>query len=69
MRKQANPLKDIADGAPQHRRVLLSNVLAIDMDRATGWLNQSVDHLQSRRLSASRRTQQNQCFPVIYMER
>ena len=69
VRKQSGPLKDIADPAAQFDGILAQDATAIDLNIAAGRLQQPVDHLQGRRLAASRRAQENESFAFRNLHR
>ena len=53
VREEAGRLDDVADAAPQQRRVLGRDVLAVDRDHARGRLDGAVDHPQAGGLAAA----------------
>ena len=58
--KQSDTLDHIADAAAQLHRIGLERVASVDVNRAGGRLDESIDHLQSRGLAAARLTDENQ---------
>ena len=59
VREQPGLLDDVADPPPELVHGHLADVLAVELDRAAGGLDQAVDHPQRGRLPAARRAQQH----------
>src|SRR4029077_17384752 len=53
MREEANLLNHIADAAAQFDGIARGDRLPVDQDGAGGWVDQSVDHTQERRLAGA----------------
>jgi hypothetical protein len=60
MREQADFLNDVADAAPEPDRVPLGRRLAFDEHVAFGGIEQAIDELQGRRLTAAAPPEQHQ---------
>ena len=66
--EQPDSLKNVADLAAQYCRVLGRDVFSIDEDPSRGGLDESVLHLEQRRLAATGRTKKNKRFPFAHVE-
>ena len=69
VREQPAALDDVADPAPQLVAVHLRDVVPADDDASAGGLDEPVDHLQRRRLAASRRPDQGDDLPGRDLQR
>src|SRR5690348_2804646 len=67
MRKQRIRLKD--DSETARSRFHSGEVASCELDRAARWLDKPCYHLQSRRLAATRRSEERYEFALLHLER
>jgi hypothetical protein len=68
MREQAALLNDVSDAAAQLVRVCISHVLAINDDATRRRLDESVDHLHRRGLTATRWPDEHHDLALVHVQ-